>query len=95
MPKKPNINRQHNMVWCGNCYACICRVCNLKRCRQRTHLERCLYCQTMNITDKAILDCDYFESRYKVKVFRINRAALKRPTLHKMVYELWCRSMKK
>lgn len=91
------LNDKHKPLT-GRCYYCICRVCNMLKCRYKNQRELCLSCMIMDNTAK--LDCEGFESRYYRRIFRIKRDLL-RPQqlttrqmvqeLHHMVEDLWKR----
>lgn len=58
----------------GNCRHCICRVCNMKNCRWRTHWQRCTFCWNRTVQGKIrpTLGCDYFTPVYPANhVYRI------------------------
>ena len=89
MTNLTSLKPRHRMIWHGSCYACICRVCNLKRCRYNVRMERCLAC--IRLRNRAVLDCDGFESKYERKVYHIKSDLLNKrhPSVARMVREMY------
>lgn len=73
----------------GNCFHCLCEVCNKMRCKNIYKRYSFDFCTSMIMRERCpIIKCDFFRHKEKLKVFRIVRREKKRDKLMERLDEI-------